>query len=64
MAAGDLVEVRLTVIAPTDAYYLMAEDPLPAGLDSVNGTLRTTGLTERLDTRPVATSSSPAGSRT
>ena len=22
VAAGDLVEVRLTVIAPTDAYYL------------------------------------------
>jgi uncharacterized protein YfaS (alpha-2-macroglobulin family) len=55
VAAGDLVEVRLTVIAPTDAYYLMAEDPLPAGLEAVNGTLRTTGLTERLDTRPVAT---------
>jgi uncharacterized protein YfaS (alpha-2-macroglobulin family) len=33
----------------------MAEDPLPAGLEAVNGTLRTTGLTERLATRPVAT---------
>jgi uncharacterized protein YfaS (alpha-2-macroglobulin family) len=55
VAVGDLVEVRLTIIAPTDAYYLMAEDPLPAGLEAVNGTLRTTGLTERLATRPVAT---------
>jgi alpha-2-macroglobulin len=46
------VEVRLTVIAPTDAYYLVAEDPLPAGLEAVNGSLQTTGLTERLDARP------------
>jgi alpha-2-macroglobulin len=52
VAAGDLVEVRLTVIAPTDAYYLVAEDPLPAGLEAVNGSLQTTGLTERLDARP------------
>lgn len=51
-AAGALVEVRLTVIAPTEAYYLVAEDPLPAGLEAVNGTLQTTGLTERLDAIP------------
>ncbi|HET7081791.1 MAG TPA: MG2 domain-containing protein, partial [Chloroflexia bacterium] len=61
VAAGDLVEVRLTVIAPTDAYYLTAEDPLPAGLEAVNGTLRTTGLTERLDTRPPATGNGKDG---
>lgn len=46
--AGDLVEVRLTIIAPQDAYYLTASDPLPAGLEAVNGTLQTTGLTEGL----------------
>ena len=51
-AAGDLVEIRLTVIAPTDAYYLVLDDPLPAGLEAVNGTLQTTGLTARLDLHP------------
>ncbi len=44
--AGDLVEVRLTIITPQDAYYLTAADPLPAGLEAINGTLKTTGLTE------------------
>ncbi|MGI8588923.1 MAG: Ig-like domain-containing protein [Chloroflexia bacterium] len=50
LAAGDLVEIHLTVIAPSDSYYVVAEDPLPAGLEAVNGTLQTTGLTERLNT--------------
>jgi len=52
VAAGALVEVRLTVIAPSDAYYLVADDPLPAGLEAVDGTLQTTGLTERLNPQP------------
>jgi uncharacterized protein YfaS (alpha-2-macroglobulin family) len=59
-AAGDLVEVHLTVIAPQDAYYLVAEDPLPAGLEAVDGTLQTTGLTERLDARSPFESSAEA----
>ncbi len=54
--AGDLVEVRLTIIAPQDAYYLTAADPLPAGLEAVNGTLKTTGLTEH-----AATPAAPTG---
>ncbi len=53
VAVNTLVEVRLTVIAPTDAYYLVVEDPLPAGLEPVDGSLQTTGLTERLQP-PVA----------
>lgn len=58
--AGDLVEVRLTIIAPQDAYYLTAADPLPAGLEAVNGTLKTTGLTEHPAT-PVAPTGQGAG---
>ena len=50
--AGDLVQVRLTVIAPTDAYYLVVEDPLPAGLEAVNGSLSTTSLTEQRSSTP------------
>ncbi len=45
--AGDLVQVRLTVIAPADAYYMVVEDPLPAGLEAVNGSLATTSLNEQ-----------------
>jgi uncharacterized protein YfaS (alpha-2-macroglobulin family) len=45
--AGDLVQIRLTVIAPADAYYLVVEDPLPAGLEAINGSLATTSLSEQ-----------------
>ena len=45
--AGDLVQIRLTVIAPADAYYLLVEDPLPAGLEAINGSLATTSLAEQ-----------------
>ena len=41
-AIGDLVRVRLTVVAPTDLHYVVVEDFLPAGLDPVDASLRTT----------------------
>jgi len=44
---GDIVEVRLTVIAPHDLYYVVVEDPLPAGAEAIDTSLETTGLLEQ-----------------
>lgn len=45
--AGDLVKVRLTIAVPESSYYVLVTDPLPAGLEGVNGSLNTTSFTER-----------------
>ena len=47
IVAGDLVKVRLSLVVPDTSYYLMVEDPLPAGLEAVNGSLNTTADSER-----------------
>ncbi len=47
VAAGDLVKVRLTIAVPETSYYVLVTDPLPAGLEGVNGSLNTTSFTER-----------------
>jgi uncharacterized protein YfaS (alpha-2-macroglobulin family) len=39
---GDLVQVRLTVMAPTALRALVLEDPLPAGLEPIDTRLKTT----------------------
>jgi len=39
---GDVVQVRLTVIAPHDLYYVVVEDPLPAGAEAIDTGLATT----------------------
>lgn len=41
-AVGDIVQVRLTVIAPHDLYYVVVEDPLPAGAEPIDVSLETT----------------------
>jgi hypothetical protein len=38
---GEAVRVKLTVIAPHDLYYVLVEDPLPAGAEAVDQTLLT-----------------------
>jgi uncharacterized protein YfaS (alpha-2-macroglobulin family) len=38
---GDYVRVTLTLIAPNDLHYLVMEDPLPAGFEAVDNTLKT-----------------------
>jgi uncharacterized protein YfaS (alpha-2-macroglobulin family) len=38
---GDLVQVRLTVMAPTALRALVLEDPLPAGLEPIDTRLKT-----------------------
>jgi len=41
-ALGDVVKVRLTVVAPTDLHYVVVEDNLPAGLEPIDTSLQTT----------------------
>jgi hypothetical protein len=39
---GDIVNVALTIIAPHDLYYVVVEDPIPAGTEAINTSLLTT----------------------
>jgi len=43
---GEAVDVELTIIAPHDLYYVVVEDPLPAGAEAVDTSLATTSLLE------------------
>ncbi len=38
---GELLLVRLTIVAPHDLHYVIMEDPLPAGLEAVDQSLST-----------------------
>jgi uncharacterized protein YfaS (alpha-2-macroglobulin family) len=40
----DVVQVKLTVVAPNDLYYLVVEDPLPAGCEALDLSLKTTSV--------------------
>ena len=42
--SGDVIEVKLTLIAPTDLYYVVVEDPLPAGFEGVDLSLKTSSV--------------------
>jgi uncharacterized protein YfaS (alpha-2-macroglobulin family) len=44
--AGEAVTVRLTLVLPTDAYYLVIEDYIPAGTEILNTRLQTSQLGE------------------
>lgn len=48
---GDLIRVRLTVNVPDEMWYVVVEDPLPAGTEAVNGTLNTTAIGEQAGQR-------------
>jgi len=41
---GDLVRVRLTLVAPYDLNYVVVEDPFPAGAEPVDTSLQTTSV--------------------
>ncbi len=43
---GDLIRVRLRIESVEDMWYVIVEDPLPAGTEAVNGTLNTTAVGE------------------
>ncbi len=38
---GDLVKVRLTMVVPESVHYIMIEDPLPAGFETLDASLAT-----------------------
>jgi len=39
---GDIINVKLTLIAPNDLHYVVVEDPFPAGAEGVDVSLATT----------------------
>jgi uncharacterized protein YfaS (alpha-2-macroglobulin family) len=41
---GDFIEVKLTLIAPTNLHYVVVEDYLPAGTEALDSSLATTSL--------------------
>ena len=41
---GDIIRVKLTLIASTELYYVLVESPLPAGYEAVDNSLKTTGM--------------------
>ncbi|HEX6559756.1 MAG TPA: alpha-2-macroglobulin family protein [Longimicrobiales bacterium] len=58
--AGDLVRVRLRVTVPSDRQFVVLDDPLPAGLEAIDLSLRTVqppstfGIPENRDSAPVS----------
>jgi uncharacterized protein YfaS (alpha-2-macroglobulin family) len=41
---GDVVRVRLTIVAPHDRQYVVVEDPFPAGAEPIDASLLTTSV--------------------
>ncbi|MCX7681512.1 MAG: Ig-like domain-containing protein [Anaerolineae bacterium] len=41
---GQVIQVRLTIIAPHDLHYVVVEDPFPAGAEGVDQSLKTTSV--------------------
>jgi uncharacterized protein YfaS (alpha-2-macroglobulin family) len=58
-ANGDLVRVTLTVTLPHEGRFLAFTDPLPAGFEAVDGTLKTTAF----DLAAVSTAQSSGSDR-
>jgi uncharacterized protein YfaS (alpha-2-macroglobulin family) len=42
---GDVIQVKVTLVAPHSSYYVIVEDPLPAGTEALDTSLRTTSET-------------------
>jgi len=38
---GDILLARLTIVAPADLYYVIVDDPLPAGLETIDQSFET-----------------------
>ncbi len=41
---GDVIQVKLTLIAPHDLHYVVVEDPFPAGAEGIDTSLATTSV--------------------
>lgn len=59
---GEAVTVRLTLVLPSDAYYLAVEDYIPAGAEILNTQLKTTQLGEYGEPGPLYDPRDPFGS--
>ena len=46
-AVGDVVQVRLTLVVPHDRYYVIVEDPLPAGAEGIDVSLDTSSVLDQ-----------------
>lgn len=44
---GDIVRVKLTIDLPSEGWYMMVTDPLPAGFEAINYSLNTSGIEPR-----------------
>ncbi|MCU0511631.1 MAG: Ig-like domain-containing protein [Anaerolineae bacterium] len=53
---GEMLQVRLTIVNPTNLHYVVIEDPLPAGVEAINPNLLTS---EQIGTRPQLLDSDP-----
>ncbi len=42
---GEVLQVKVTVVVPNTSHYVVIEDPLPAGLEGLDPSLRTTSQT-------------------
>lgn len=58
MKVGDMVRVRVTVLAPHDLTHVVVEDPLPAGFEPMDPSLK---ITTAQASQVVQASNSPAG---
>jgi uncharacterized protein YfaS (alpha-2-macroglobulin family) len=43
-AVNDTVQVKITLVAPNDLHYVVVEDPLPAGCEGIDLSLKTTSV--------------------
>ena len=44
---GDVIRVDLTIVAPNDLYYVVVDDPLPAGAEAIDRGLATTSMLDQ-----------------
>ncbi|MBN1221594.1 MAG: Ig-like domain-containing protein [Anaerolineae bacterium] len=47
---GDVIEVKLTLVAPNALHYVVVEDPLPAGTEAIDPSLATTSMADQPST--------------
>jgi uncharacterized protein YfaS (alpha-2-macroglobulin family) len=53
---GELIQARVTIVAPTSLHYVVIEDPLPAGADAVDPNLLTS---QQVGTQPEINAADP-----
>ena len=58
---GDIIEVTLNIVAPNALHYVVVEDPLPAGTEALDTSLRTTSITAQGPSLEQKGSGTPSG---